>query len=118
LLVSCLAYSLMLKVEVVCSLKMWGCPRTAWLYNPEGRTTHSHCSENRIQYSICMCCFRTTRAGMSKGRAVPCLCHFGLFSFSHIPVQRGWQVTARFFSAVMSASVQWFHIVGAWAGCQ
>jgi hypothetical protein len=42
----CLAYSLTLKTEVVCSLRMSGCLRTARLYNAEGPAAHSDCSEN------------------------------------------------------------------------
>jgi hypothetical protein len=40
LLVYCLVYSSLLKVEVIRSSKTSGFLRTAWLYNPEDRTLH------------------------------------------------------------------------------
>jgi hypothetical protein len=46
LLVSCLAYSLTLKMETICSSETLGFFWTTWCYNPEDCTLHSQHSEN------------------------------------------------------------------------
>jgi hypothetical protein len=37
-----------LKMETMCSFETSRCLLTTWRYNPEGRTLHSHLSENHI----------------------------------------------------------------------
>jgi hypothetical protein len=51
--VSCLAYSLTLKMEAIWSSKMYvAFQQTAWRYIPEDRTLHHHCRENLKFYII------------------------------------------------------------------
>jgi hypothetical protein len=52
LLLSFLAYSLTLKMEVTYSSKTLDCVRTTWCYNPGDHTLYSHCCENHKSRSF------------------------------------------------------------------
>jgi hypothetical protein len=56
LIVSCLAYSLTLKTELIHSSKTLDCLQTTQHYNQEDHTFHSRCLENLRSKLYCHCC--------------------------------------------------------------